>query len=42
LGQRCRLKETTIQGVERIVSGKVVLPAPGEEFVVSSLNNRMT
>ena len=42
LGQWRRLKETTVQRIERIVSGKVVLPAPGEEFVVRSLKERLT
>src|SRR4029079_8940270 len=42
LGQWRRLKETAVQRIERIVSGKVVLPAPGEEFVVYSLKERLT
>jgi hypothetical protein len=32
--QRRRLKETAIQRIEGIVSGKVVRATPGEEFVV--------
>jgi len=42
LGQRRRLKEPAVQRIERIVSGKVMLPAPGEEFVVRSLKERLT
>jgi hypothetical protein len=42
LGQWRRLKETTVQRIERIMSGKVVLPAPAEEFVVCSSKERLT
>jgi hypothetical protein len=40
LGQGRRLKETAVQRIERIVSGKVVLAAPGEKFVVGSLKQQ--
>src|SRR5215203_856068 len=37
LGQRRRLKQTTVQRIEGIMTGEVTLLAPREELIISSL-----